>query len=1044
MSDFRFQHEISDNRIVVRLAQADQGIISRLLSRAAAGRASFSDLPSDQINILYAIGDLRAWSDQHPDEVEISDQSISMSHDAVANLSTSSAKVLGLPEDVDLTLHTDVEGTVGRPDFRLRYEWSRHGRRELPIRQGAILNTSNGHRRIPLWMKRALDLADGFVPTGAVDEQWKVLADFRRTLEPEEADLDEGVSSSQVQNLSMTSFLRRLNIKIANSFSIAPDRTLGNFEILPFSSDALDENLDDVSETDAELSGEELAEFQHKVGVLGARSAYQLRNNSYLVVDPSSAPALQTMAEIKRHGVREERREFIRNPRAYIQRAVEKHLEESGAFEGLDDSEREELTERSAQPTFIETREYSDRVTGVVEYLRPQTDRDSVGTSWLPEVFPGPVSKTLQEMPTQQLEELRDNMRQLAETQERPEITIGGETVEITPQRISAVESELSARAEIEAEKVAGAEETPESGRKAPLILDVEDNFESVSWRAELKPRSTRISVEVPLSVTTRLREHQLASFRWATDAWQSGLPGILNADEQGLGKTLQTISMLNWLQSNMEAADTNQRRPVLVVAPTSLLRNWEEEVERHVAPRKFGHLIRLYGSSLSSHKRIGASGFDTQSGLPQLNFDWLNDDIAEGRGHKYWFLTTYTTLANYQHSLGRIRFSAMVFDEIQNVKNKDTLASRAVEAMNADFRIGLTGTPIENSTMDLWTIMDRLVPGSLGAGSEFKQIYRDPTPENMAQLYSEVFEPKENVPPLALRRLKSEVARDLPAKSRYLHPKRMPDVQAQTYDVARTKLAAGGPGAALKMLHHIRSVSVHPSASQTGDPAAFVDMSARLQAVMDILTRIKTKNERALVFIEHREIQFRFAELAKHFFGLRQIDIINGDTAIPKRQSIVRQFQSHLDEDRGFDILILGPKAAGTGLTLTAATHVIHLSRWWNPAVEEQCNDRVHRIGQTKPVSVHVPIAIHPDYRENSFDCLLQSLMQRKRKMAQQALWPMGDTNDDMSNLAHGMDAGASNSSGELLSASIDATMRRDDLSYSGPDETGAYQLDD
>ena len=102
MSDVRFQHEVGDDRIVVRLEQADQGIISRLFSRATAGRTSFSDLPPDQINILYAIGDLRAWSDQHPDEVEISDQSISMSHDAVANLSTSSAKALGLPEDVDL------------------------------------------------------------------------------------------------------------------------------------------------------------------------------------------------------------------------------------------------------------------------------------------------------------------------------------------------------------------------------------------------------------------------------------------------------------------------------------------------------------------------------------------------------------------------------------------------------------------------------------------------------------------------------------------------------------------------------------------------------------------------------------------------------------------------------------------------------------------------------------------------------------------------------------------------------------------------------
>lgn len=129
----------------------------------------------------------------------------------------------------------------------------------------------------------------------------------------------------------------------------------------------------------------------------------------------------------------------------------------------------------------------------------------------------------------------------------------------------------------------------------------------------------------------------------------------------------------------------------------------------------------------------------------------------------------------------------------------------------------------------------------------------------------------------------------------------------------------------------------------------------------MEILSGIKARRERALVFIEHREMQFRFAELVRHLLGLNQIDVINGDTPIPRRQAIVNRFQQHLQGEPRFDLLILGPKAAGTGLTLTAATHVIHLSRWWNPAVEEQCNDRVHRIGQMHPVTVHVPLAVHP-----------------------------------------------------------------------------------
>lgn len=489
-------------------------------------------------------------------------------------------------------------------------------------------------------------------------------------------------------------------------------------------------------------------------------------------------------------------------------------------------------------------------------------------------------------------------------------------------------------------------------------------------------------------------------------------------------------------------ASDTAQARgPLLVVAPTSLLRNWEAEVEQHVAPRKFGHLIRLYGSGLSGHKITGARGTETKDGLPLLDLEWLDEAIEEGRAHRFWILTTYTTLANYQHSLGRIPFSALVMDEIQNIKNRDTIASRAAEAMNADFRIGLTGTPIENTTLDLWTIMDRIAPGALGSGVEFRERYEPPDEANMAELHARVFRPVEGTPPLGLRRLKEEVATELPSKTRLLHPRKMPPMQAQVYGEARRKIGVGSPGGALKMLHHIRSVSVHPALHTVAAPEEFISASARLEATMEILSGIKARRERALVFIEHREMQFRFAELVRHLLGLNQIDVINGDTPIPRRQAIVNRFQQHLQGEPRFDLLILGPKAAGTGLTLTAATHVIHLSRWWNPAVEEQCNDRVHRIGQMHPVTVHVPLAVHPEYRENSFDCLLQSLMQRKRRMASQALWPMGDTDGDAGALQSGLGAAAtSDQQAASLDAIIKSVFARDGLPPSEANPDGSY----
>jgi SNF2 family DNA or RNA helicase len=334
---------------------------------------------------------------------------------------------------------------------------------------------------------------------------------------------------------------------------------------------------------------------------------------------------------------------------------------------------------------------------------------------------------------------------------------------------------------------------------------------------------------------------------------------------------------------------------------------------------------------------------------------------------------------------------------------------------------------------------MEQIAPGSLGSLKDFRTRYGVPDRDNMAELHDRVFKPSHKHPALALRRTKDQVARDLPEKTRLLHPRLMPEGQASVYDDARLKLAQRGLGAALKTLHHIRSVSVHPSLDASVSGADFIKASARLSAAFDILRRIAAKGERALVFIEHRQMQHRFIELARAEFGLSRIELINGETPIAKRQAIVNRFQRHLEDDRGFDILVLGPKAAGVGLTLTAATHVIHLSRWWNPAVEEQCNDRVHRLGQMRPVCIHLLMAIHPSYLENSFDCLLQSLMQRKRKLASSALWPMGDTDSDVAELQKMLNAEKATSTEDPLISTVITLFRRDGLGHPAIDTDGS-----
>ncbi|MAS42097.1 MAG: hypothetical protein CML46_00910 [Rhodobacteraceae bacterium] len=1000
------------------------GLLRRL---TGAGRRDLDSLSAQDRRLAFALADLRALAADMEEALEISDQRIRLSHRLVAALDARTAAQLGLPPLTDLTLRTDVEGLIGDPGFRLRAEWWRGGQRKTPRRIGAILATDRGEQRLPLWLFDALEVAQA--PHEADDAaQWEALARFRRALDPGVAEGRDAASA----RISMTDFLSGLQVSLADGFSISPNERGDDFEVLPFSRERLESDAAPL-EADSELRDDVLVDFQRKLRQRGALNAFRLGPGRFMVVDRSAAPALQVMAQMQR-AAPAERAAFIRNPRRRISEAVEAAMDRAGAFADLDDAGREEAIERAAGPLLVETEEFarfSARVTGVGLYQAPDLPIEGVSpTTWLPEIFTREARLKLEAMPGDDLAHLAASLEQA--------IGSGAESVDESGLRLPARKDVLEVvRAEI-SRRDAAPETPPEPAPDAappapdaptsggPAILQTRDNFHDVQWRPALKARAQGVSAEVPSAIVTPLKPHQHDSLRWQAEAWSAGLPGILNADEQGLGKTLQTIAFLVWLNERMETGET-ARGPVLVVAPTSLLENWEQEVARHVAAPGLGRLIRLYGSGIAQRRKAGAKGMDTAEGAALLDFADLVDAADAGRGHRTWVLTTYATLTNYQHSLAQIPFAAAVFDEIQALKTPGSLRAFAARAMKAEFRIGLTGTPIENATADLWAIMDQLAPGSLGSLKAFAKAFGTPEEDNMRRLHARVFG-SDGLPPLALRRLKKDVARDLPAKTRSLLPLEMPPLQADLYDDARAKLETGRKGAFLKMLHHIRTVSVHPDLTSEAEDRAFIALSARLRAAFRILEEIRARDERALVFIEHRQMQYRFIELAKAAFGLRNVDLINGETPIRQRQAIVNRFQKHLESDGGFDLLVLGPRAAGTGLTLTAATHVIHLSRWWNPAVEEQCNDRVHRIGQTAPVHVHVPMAIHPDYRDQSFDCLLHSLMQRKRRLAGSALWPMGDTKEDAAFLADrlGADAGRADR-GDPVEDAIAGMFRRD-----------------
>ena len=1018
-----FEFAFNDQGITLSVHQETSGFLKRLL--VSPKKINIDQLSSVDRNLLFAIADLKLAGESYPDCLNISADKIWMSHDVLAALDAQTAKSLGLPPLVDLVFKTDIEGVPGQDQFRLRHDWLRLGEKQVVIRVGAILKTSEGVRRLPTWLFEAVRVAESLQPDDDFQAHWEAMAKFRQALEP---GAHNDTQSPQAL-LDMSNFLRGLHVQIADSFSISPTGSDldPEFEVVPFSRKSVEEEFetqgtDEVSVSMAELVGRPLKEFQKRVRSKGAQAAYKVGDKRFLVVDQSAMPALQVMADMH-HVPTETRRAFIDNPRQKITEAIEADLRKRGLFDGLNDAQKEELIDQVAFPTFIETREYSERVTGKALYSASNFSmQDGSGTTWLPEVFGDNVARLIGGLPREELEIIEEKIRE-AISEGRDSIQFGGEQIAATPTTERAIRRQIQEREEEEGKLISGEKvdeapavtQNPKAG--GPIILEVKDNLEQVQWRAKIEPRHALVPTVIPKNVTTSLKNHQVESFNWQVDAWKAGLPGILNADEQGLGKTLQTIAFLSWLKAQMAQADSVQKGPILIVAPTSLLVNWEQEVEHHLSQGGLGHLVRLYGSGISTHQKSDVNGTETKDGEERLDLNFLHQAIAEGTGHQYWLLTTYTTLTNYQHSLGTLPFSALVFDEIQALKNPISLRAKAGMAMKADFRIGLTGTPIENSTTDLWAILEQLVSGRLLPLTGFRKVYNTPEENNLRKLYEFVFEERDGLPPTALRRLKADVARDLPEKIRVLYPRLMSDTQGEVYERARDKLANGKKGAALKMLHHIRSVSVHPAITAIEESEDFIALSGRLKACFEIVDEIHSRGERVLVFIEHIQMQYRFIELLKLRFSLKTIDLINGSTPIQKRQEIVNRFQRHLAQDEGFDILVLGPKAAGTGLTLTAATHVIHLSRWWNPAIEEQCNDRVHRIGQNKEVTIHIPMSIHKDFREHSFDCLLHSLMNRKRRLASSALWPMGDTGDDADQLQ------------KLLSEGIDTTPSSDSV---------------
>ncbi|MEC9344624.1 MAG: SNF2-related protein [Pseudomonadota bacterium] len=965
-----------------------------------------------------AIAELRRIGEEGIGLVRFEDDRIVADHAAAAALGSAAARQLGLPETAPYAFHADTRGTIGKENFRLVGDWMDGGRPVSAKRAGAFLTTAEGIFRIPEPIYSALELCDSF-EAGAVDlpEHWAALAKFRASLDPATAG-DLGIKPDAGDLVRMAAALQETKIFTAAACSLSLRNDDGAFRFDPVLFDkatveARRESGLEISETDGLLGQAQGDAFRNDPGRGFAafdrvKRTYVVGRGQYVLLDDDLATVLQVVRD-KQQAPLEERKAFFANPKPAMRQALEAKRDQD-----IDSPDAamasEEAVDTVLEALFQETLEYADRAIGTGVWQKPELEfLPKVSNVWLPETFAVNLDGTWVNVSESTAPAARKEL-QAAIAEGRPSVEIDGKPVPATPQALVDFDRQV---------RIRGAPPAPEPAPKPEelagpekIVVTVHANFVEEDWEPKTQPREAPLGMPLPDSIRTRAMAHQVEGIDWQIATWRAGMPGILNADDQGLGKTFQTLAFLAWLRSVQRAGPPEKRLPILVVAPTSLLRNWEREVEHHLAPETLGTLVTAYGSTLRQLKADGMSGTDLGDGRARLDFAATQADIRLGNGDRWWVLTSYETLANYQHSFHAVPFSVVIFDEIQKIKNVQTINANAARAVKADFRIGLTGTPIENHILDLWAIVDALAPLRLGSMKDFAASYKTITEEAMTELHARLFKPVHatggrEYPPLGLRRVKEDCLGDLPRKDYRLYPGLMPDIQAKVYEEAREKLRDGARGNALTLLHHIRGVSLHPRAPRAAaaDPDGYVSESARLRAVLELLDSIRDAGERALIFIEDHEMQYFVAELLRARYGLREVLIINGQTPVRKRQRHVETFQRHLQRDEGFDVMVLGPKSAGVGLTLTAATHVIHLSRWWNPAVEEQCNDRIYRIGQTRDVTVHMPLAVHPARQHQSFDCVLNALMKKKRSLARAIIWPPTQDDNDLSALLSGID---------------------------------------
>ena len=891
-------------------------------------------------------------------QAELLGMGIYLPSDEVCRLDFVEQELLGLPELYPFDLEIRSSGTFNEPEFRYNYQFMKPDRKPLhPERTGCILRLT---------------------------EEWAYLLTQEQFILLEELDAFNGREAGDKSFQS--NLLEFAEIKgLANQTGVELERYLNQEEVvapktvrlrLRESGDAV-EIIPDVAGVDSEKFEAVFDKFPNP------ETTYNLPQpdggRTRVLFQEEQREALQA---VKRHRrvSREQLAEIAEEPQAYF------------------DPEIIELDPTDETPSFSErVREIGIYQPRAYPFVSPYESQ------WIPGILvdDGNEKQTkIQIQTTAELEQLQQAIDE-AKGANQTYLTWEGQKLPVSEveRHLPFIKKQLKHR-----EKPLP---TPDSETAVLIIEENIDDSDYIEGSDSPVEEPFRHLLESPpnLKQEFKLLPHQEEGLAWAQQLWEKKYPGGLLADDMGLGKTLQVLCFLEWHHAKFRTQES-QRKPYLIVAPIALLENWAAEYPKFFDKGTLD-FITLYGKHLQTFKCHSVN-----AAVPDIEGAERPQQLQRRRGrldvkrlqNANLVLTTYETVRDFQLDLGVIPWATVVIDEAQRIKTPGTLVTNALKALKTDFRLALTGTPVENSLMDLWCITDFVAPGYLDSAKNFNRDFCLPLekPETDIRALGEQIRGRIGIH--LKRRLKSDILDDLPEKHIHVEEcqEMMPSEQVTRYQAAIQSsqepelTEPQSRNQILQVLHQLRDISDHPlladSQWEQVPIPTLIKQSAKLIVTVRLLEQIARADEKVILFAERRKTQHLLAHVIREQFGLENVSIVNGDTpgSTQRESSMKMSRQQAVDRFQaapGFNAIVMSPLAAGVGLNITEANHVIHYSRWWNPAKEDQASDRVYRIGQTRPVHIYLPMATHSEFQ--TFDVVLHELLERKRQLSQGTLFP-------------------------------------------------------